>query len=95
MILENGWSDDGRTLNDWGRIEYLRGHLRATLEAIGDGCRVLAHTTWSLMDNFEWTAGYAQRFGLYHVDFTAAGRTRRAKRSVGWLRRVIETREVP
>lgn len=57
IILENGWSDDGR-LNDTGRIEFLHGHLQATLDAIRDGCDVRGHTTWSLIDNMEWTNGY-------------------------------------
>lgn len=56
-INENGWPDEG-TLNDQGRIEYLRSHLKATLDAISDGCKVIGHTTWSLMDNFEWFKGY-------------------------------------
>lgn len=58
LITENGWSDDGE-LNDVGRIDYLKGHLRATLDAINDGCNVTAHTTWSIMDNFEWMRGYS------------------------------------
>lgn len=76
-------------------MEYLRGHLRATLDALNDGCRVLGHTTWSLLDNFEWTNGYSESFGLYHVNFEDPERTRTPKASVAFLRRVIETRVVP
>lgn len=58
IITENGWSDNGE-VEDSGRIEYLRVHLKAVLLAIGDGCNVTAHTTWSIMDNFEWLSGYS------------------------------------
>lgn len=54
IITENGWSDDGE-LEDTGRIEYLRGHLQAVLDArLIDGCNVTGHTTWSILDNCEF-----------------------------------------
>jgi beta-glucosidase len=39
------------------------------------------------MDNFEWAEGYAQRFGLIHVDYESQRRTPKA--SAGWYAQMI------
>lgn len=36
-----------------------------------DGVNVRGSCIWSLMDNFEWIAGFEDHFGIYHVEFNA------------------------
>ena len=91
-ITENGCSvhdevaDDG-TVDDQPRIGYLDGHIRAVHDAMTAGVDVRGYFCWSLMDNFEWTEGYQQRFGLVHVDFENQRRTPKA--SFSWYRDLI------
>jgi beta-glucosidase len=74
-------------VDDQPRIDYLDSHLRAVGDAIAEGVDVAGYYTWSLMDNFEWSEGYSQRFGLVHVDYDTQVRT--PKRSYDWFRSVI------
>jgi beta-glucosidase len=91
-ITENGCSAEDQVsaagvIADEGRISYLDGHIRAVREAIRAGVDVRGYFVWSLMDNFEWTEGFQQRFGLVHVDFATQRRT--PKDSFGWYRDLI------
>jgi beta-glucosidase len=72
---------------DVKRTDYLHGHLTAVHRAIQDGAPVAGYFAWSLMDNFEWSKGYAQRFGLVWVDF--ATQQRIVKDSGKWYGQVI------
>jgi beta-glucosidase/6-phospho-beta-glucosidase/beta-galactosidase len=89
IITENGWSDDGQ-LDDDGRIEYLKSHLKAVSEAIDEGCPVKGYTMWSIIDNFEWLKGYTEHFGVFAVNLTSPNKERTAKKSAGFLKKVIE-----
>jgi len=60
------------------RVQYLGDHLRAAHSAIGKGVDVRGYFAWSLLDNFEWSAGFSKRFGLYHVNFATQRRTPKA-----------------
>jgi beta-glucosidase len=40
-----------------------------------EGVDVRGYYHWSLYDNFEWTYGFAPRFGLYQVDYDTYART--------------------
>jgi beta-glucosidase len=90
-ITESGGSfmeqpDASGRIADQRRIEFYRQHLAELARAMRDGARVRAYHAWSLLDNFEWEAGYTARFGLTHVDFATQKRT--IKDSGLWFSRV-------
>jgi len=68
-------------------VFYLAAHLAA---AAGSEVDVRSYYVWSLLDNWEWAAGFTQRFGLVHVDFETLART--PKSSFRWLREVQRQR---
>ena len=74
----DGYAEDDAvvdTLDDPLRVAYLRDHLRAVSDAIAAGVDVRGYYVWSLLDNFEWSAGYSRRFGIVHVDYATQQRT--------------------
>jgi beta-glucosidase len=82
---------------DERRLKYLSDHIEAALRATAPGGEAEAidlrgYYVWSLMDNFEWSAGYNQPFGLLHVDFETLERTPKA--SYFWLQELIEERNL-
>jgi beta-glucosidase len=97
-ITENGCSygegpDAGGRVADDRRIAYLDGHLRAMHRAIDAGVDVRGYFVWSFTDNFEWAAGYGQRFGLVHIDYETLKRT--PKDSFFWYRDAIAGGHAP
>ena len=82
-ITENGAAFDdptpvGGQLQDPRRVDYLRDHLAAARAALEQGVDLRGYYAWSLLDNFEWSCGYAKRFGIVHVDFATQARTLKA-----------------
>ncbi|WP_424186071.1 GH1 family beta-glucosidase [Actinokineospora sp. G85] len=77
---------DGR-VPDPDRIAYHDAHLRSLHQAIADGADVRGYFAWSATDNFEWAAGYRERFGLVHVDYATQRRT--PKDSYHWYKSII------
>lgn len=64
FVTESGIATD----NDDRRIAFIDEGLAQIRRCIDEGIPVHSYMHWSLLDNFEWTAGYTQRFGLVHVD---------------------------
>ncbi len=91
-ITENGlmMEDDGdmdHLLNDQKRIDYIKKILKWVHRAIKDGIQVKGYYVWSLLDNFEWSAGYSLRYGLHYTDYKTQERI--PKKSAKWYGEVI------
>ncbi len=90
-VTENGCSygdapDAAGVIRDERRIDFYRGFLEAVARAIDDGADVRGYHAWTLLDNFEWSEGFEQRFGLAWCDFPSADRT--LKESGRWYGQV-------
>jgi beta-glucosidase len=85
----NDGPDHDGMIHDTRRIQYHRAYLEYVARAIEDGADVRGYHAWTLMDNFEWSEGYGQRFGLIHVDF--ATQKRAIKESGKWYGEVAKT----
>ncbi|MEW6703874.1 MAG: GH1 family beta-glucosidase [Pseudomonadota bacterium] len=90
-ITENGAAFDDRlqdgAVHDAERCAYLQSHIAAVADAIARGVPVAGYMVWSLLDNFEWSSGYAKRFGIVHVDYASQQRT--LKDSALWYREFV------
>lgn len=96
-ITENGAAypdvvgEDGR-VHDPERLAFVADHLVAVHDAIEAGVDVRGYFVWSFLDNFEWAYGYAQRFGVVHVDYDTQRRT--PKSSALWFAQAARTGRV-
>ncbi|KAL5759384.1 hypothetical protein ACOSQ2_018222 [Xanthoceras sorbifolium] len=96
IITENGMDDPNNpftsikdALKDEKRIKYHHDYLASLLASIKeDGCNVKGYFVWSLLDNWEWAAGYTSRFGLYFVDYKN-NLKRYPKNSVQWFKNFL------
>lgn len=83
-VTENGAGavekpDTSGDIHDYERIDYLARYIDALGEAVQRGADVRGYFVWSLFDNFEWGAGYTNRFGLVYVDYPTQRRTPRPR----------------
>jgi beta-glucosidase len=98
FVLENGCgTHDQRSpageVVDRERVEFLERYTAAMREAIAAGADVRGYFVWSLLDNFEWGAGYRERFGLVYVDYPSLRRIPKA--SARWYTQLIARERHP
>lgn len=92
IISENGMSNndwvslDGK-VHDPQRVDFLKRYLLELKHACADGIDVRGYFLWSIMDNFEWTAGFRERFGIIYIDYQTQKRI--PKDAAFWFKKVI------
>ncbi|ADP81432.1 glycoside hydrolase family 1 protein [Pseudofrankia inefficax] len=89
LVTENGMA----TADDDARVAYTAGALEGLAACLADGVDVRGYLHWTLLDNFEWTSGFAMTFGLIAVDRTTFTRT--VKPSARWLGDVARANRLP
>lgn len=93
-ITENGLSCNDKiyldgAVHDADRIDFLTRYLRELRKCIDEGVDLRGYLQWSFLDNFEWSNGYSERFGIVYVDYATGKRT--PKDSARWYKQVIES----
>lgn len=73
--------EDG-VVDDQDRVAFLRSYVRAARRAIAAGVDLRGFTVWSLLDNLEWSEGFAPTFGIVAVDRETMVRTPKASAAV-------------
>ncbi len=88
IITENGAAFHDRVqdghVHDTKRLNYIQSYLGEVLRAKNEGVNIGGYFIWTLMDNFEWKAGFKSRFGIVYTDFEK--QTRIIKDSGLWVR---------
>ncbi|XP_034237899.1 myrosinase 1-like [Thrips palmi] len=97
VISENGFGDIyGLGKKDRIRGVYHSAYLRSLVSTMKEfGIKVIGYCTWSLIDSFEWTAGYSRPFGLFHVDYEGGSLDRSPKDSSQFWIELAKTGSVP
>lgn len=64
FVTESGIATD----DDSRRVAWLDASIAEIRRCLDEGIDVKSYIYWSLLDNFEWTQGYGQHFGMVAVD---------------------------
>ena len=99
LVTENGLGEfdkleEGDTINDDYRINFIRNHIIACKQAISDGVELLGYCTWSFTDLLSWLNGYQKRYGFVYVNRDESDEKdlrRIKKKSFYWYKNVIKT----
>jgi beta-glucosidase len=97
LITENGaaavdYLTPRKEVLDTDRVMYLKQYFRQLHRLVADGYPMKGYFLWSFMDNFEWSWGYAKRFGIIFTNYETQERIPKA--SAKWYAEVIKHNRV-
>ncbi|XP_026278216.2 uncharacterized protein LOC113206368 [Frankliniella occidentalis] len=97
VITENGVGDSSNMgKKDQRRSVYHSAYMRTLLTTMKEfKVDVIAYCAWSLIDSYEWSAGFGRPFGLVHVDYEGKTLDRSLKDSSQFWIEIAEKRVVP
>jgi len=93
LVTENGFASETEQpdakgfVEDDDRLRFLQSHFEMAHRALSEGVNLRGYLVWSLLDNFEWSFGFGERFGLIRCDYETLQRV--PKKSAQWYARVI------
>lgn len=82
LITENGWPDSNGEIKD----NYFQQHI-AVVKKLRKETNLLGYFYWSLIDNYEWSSGYKEKYGLFKL--TQDSRTLAPYPAVNSLKKAI------
>lgn len=82
IVTENGLA----TADDERRCAFIQEALQGLASCVEEGIPVRGYCYWSLLDNFEWQAGYDKTFGLIAVDRKT--QKRYPKKSLNYMKNI-------
>lgn len=99
IITENGMGTtdeltSDRKVHDDYRIDYLRQHIQACLDAVEDGVELMGYSPWSFTDLLSSHQGFKKRYGFVYInrdDHNLKDLKRIKKDSFEWYKKVIST----
>jgi len=90
-ISENGVSDNLGNYDDLHRVYYYKHYLNQLLKSVVlDKTPVKGYFAWSILDNYEWSSGYTEKFGLVAVNMSDPNRERTIKQSGFYYSKIVK-----
>ncbi|KAH7166659.1 glycoside hydrolase superfamily [Fusarium sp. MPI-SDFR-AT-0072] len=74
---EHEWRPSGPddVLEDPFRVDFYKSYLTEVAKASQEGVVIKSYFGWTFTDNWEWAAGFSDRFGATWIDFEAEDKT--------------------